>query len=179
MKGQLLVASSSLRELMGKHFDLTIPSIEDPFHFVSAEPKLLNTYDSLLRPLNLIVWAAVMTLLTCFSLMFYITYVTYSSKNCFDTLLKCKRGNALTFYLYTLCKVKDPASIPWFTTHFSTGTLLTFLYTVFCFIITAMYSCNLHAHLVAVEREKPIDTAQDVINNGQRPWILTEMGVFT
>ncbi len=37
---------------------------------------------------------------------------------------------------------------------------------------TMFYTSNLRAHLIASERERKIDTTQDVIDNGKTVWIF-------
>ncbi len=153
--------------------------LEYSFHFVSQEPKISNKYDHLLRPFNWPVWSAVVACLILFSTMFYLTYHTYSSEHLFGQKLHSNGFSYYTFPLYTLTKVKNPAPLPWFHPKKSTGRLLTFEYTVFCFLLVVMYLSNLQAHLVAVGYEKPVDTMQDVIDNKLTPWIMKEMGHFS
>ncbi len=173
------MGSGSLRERMGKHFDLMGAHAENSIHFLSRAPKVLDRYDNLMLPFTKIVWIMVVASLVCLSIVFGATYAAYSSHYMLGHSLHREGFSTSTFPVYTLCRIKDPASVPWFRHKLSTGRFLAFQYTVFCFMLSAMYSSNLKAQLVVVGYEKPIDTVQDVLDNGKTPWIMLELGYLS
>ncbi len=45
---------------------------------------------------------------------------------------------------------------------------------IYTFFIQASYDCNLRAYLMQVDKEKPIDTAKDIIDQGRKVYFLSQ-----
>ena len=78
------------------------------------------------------------------------------------------------YILFPLCRFTEPEPIPWFPT-WSTGRVLTFVWSMYTMVFIMAYSCNLRANLISKEFEKPIKTHQDVLDRGADIFIPKEV----
>ncbi len=157
-----------------RHFELLLPFIEAPFAFISRKPSVLERVDNIFRPFSIDIWIVVIATMLCFSVVFYVVHYLYSQK-LWKQKFHRNEDSSINFILYSFCKITEPDPVPWFTEKWSAGKLLSFQWSLFCLLIVAIYTCNLRAHFAAVDYEKPIDTAEDVIENGKRPWLISEL----
>ncbi len=151
------------------------PHIYRFYHFVSRTPKQVASYTSTAKPFFGLFWAMIALTLFCFHIIIYIAHSMYASS--FIALEKLHKGQSsfAKFGISVYFKVTEPEAIDMFSHKWSTGRLLSFLWTVFCFFVIAFYNSNLRAHLAAITYEAKIETTQDVVNKGERVWISTEM----
>ncbi len=158
-----------------KGMEIMSPHIEQNFYFISRMPRVLENSHGFLLPFSKLIWITIITSLLCLSIMFYFTYTLYSLPEFLYAGLHKKETSSLNFFLYTFCKIAEPDPLPWFTCKWSTGKLLTFMWSMYCLLIIFFYNCNLRAHLSAVDYEKTIDNANDVIQHGKTPWLISEL----
>ena len=59
------------------------------------------------------------------------------------------------------------------------GFKLTLLFGLFSTFMIFFYTCNLRVNLIAVEREKPLLTFRDILNEGQRFYLPTDILAFS
>ncbi len=158
-----------------KDMEVMFPHIEQNFYFISRQPRVLENTDGFLLPFSSLIWSIIIFSLLCLSVMFYITHSIYTFPELMYAGLHKKENNPTNFFLYTFCKITEPDPVPWSTERWSTGKFLAFVWSMYCLLIVSFYNCNLRAYLSAVDYEKPIDSTEDVVRNGQRPWLLTEL----
>ncbi len=158
-----------------KDMEILVPHMEQNFHFISRMPRVLEHVDSFLLPFSSQIWLIVMLSLLCLSIMFYATHSLYISSALIHAGLHKPETSSMNFLLFTFAKLTEPDPIPWFSQKWSTGKLVTFVWSLFSFLILSFYNCNLRAHLSAVSYEKPIDEAEDVILHGKKPWLMVEL----
>ncbi len=145
------------------------------FHFVSRKPREVSTYLSIVRPFLPPVWAGIAVTLFCLHIMFYISHLLYSSKHMAHEKLHVGKRSFVNFGVSVYFKVTEPEAMDMFSHKWSTGRLLSFLWAVFCFFVITFYNSNLRAHLAAITYQDPIETSQNVVDNGQKVWIMKEM----
>ncbi len=155
--------------------EVMFPHIEQSFHFISRMPRVLENFHGFLLPFSLLIWITIIISLLCLSIMFYITHSIYTFPEFIYAGLHKKESSPFNFFLFSFCKLTEPEPVPWFTTKWSTGKFLAFLWSLYCLLITSFYNCNLRAHLSAVDYEKPIDNAHDVVQHGKKPWLVKEL----
>ncbi len=155
--------------------EVMFPHSEGNYYYISRMPKILEDSYGFLLPFTTLIWIIIIVSLLCLSIMFYITYSIYSIPELLYAGLYKSEKSAFNFFLYTICKLTEPDPLPWFTSKWSTGKYLTFIWSMYCLLLTFFYNCNLRAHLSAVDYEKPLDNSYDVIQHGKRPWIMIEM----
>ncbi len=154
-------------------FDLMFPHYFSDMVFISRAPRPAEQYKSVYLPFDLVTWKLIYSHLLLISLAFLATHSVYSR-----SLKHARLHNAedakTNFFLFTVFRFTEPENIPWFTRKWSSGKFLVFLWTWFSLLIVSFYNCNLRAHLTAIKYEDSIDTLSDVLENGERPWILNE-----
>ncbi len=175
MDGKVLMVRGTFTSRHSRDMEMMLSHYEGNTHFISRMPKILESNFGFLLPFSLTIWITVIMTLLCLSLMFYITYCLYDIPELLYAGLHIKETSSFNFFLYTVSKLTEPDPLPWFTSKWSTGKYLTFLWSLFCLLITFFYNCNLRAHLSAVDYEKPVDNAHDVIQHGKRLWLVTEV----
>ncbi len=156
-------------------FELLYPHHFVKLKFISRVPRPLEKTDSLLRPFSLLIWLLLTISTLAFSVMFYAAHSTYSSCQIKKEELHREEDSSINFLLYTFSKVAEPDPVPWFTQKWSTGKFLAFLWSFYALMAVLFYTCNLRAHLAAVDYEQRLDSPKDVVNNGQRTWIFMEL----
>jgi hypothetical protein len=158
------------------HFDLSSLLTQQGYFYASRTPRPLKKLNSIILPFSSLIWILISVTLAAFGMAFMLAHKIYSS----DSLAGCqfhrRVRSRFNFVLFTFCKITEPDPIPWFTRKWSAGKMLTFLWSVFGLVVVLFYSSNLRAHLAAVGYEKRIDTAEDVLQNGKRPWLVRELG---
>ncbi len=60
--------------------------------------------------------------------------------------------------------------MPWFRS-WSAGRFLIFVWMVLSLFLIMFYTSNLRASLMIIDYEKPLDTLQDIVDNGKRVYI--------
>ncbi len=165
---------SQLAKRHHDHMEVLTPHEEQDVSFLSRTPRAVENIDVFLLPFSTLIWSTIMFSLFCLSVLFMIIHKTYTSQEFKHLGLHNRENSYMNFFLYTFCKLTEPDPVPWFTTKWSAGKFLTFMWSMYCLLIVSFYNCNLRAHLSAVNYEKPIETAEDVLLNGQRPWLLSE-----
>ncbi len=176
--GEALLATARHTVLFHQNFELLLPFHELQYVILSRKPRVIENYYSLLLPFPLNIWMLIITTLLIFVIIFYIIHAIYSRLLTSQKLHR-KEDSSINFPLFVLFKFGEPDPIPWFTIKWSVGKLVTLQWSIFCLLIVLVYSCNLRAHLAAVKYEKSIDTVQDIIDNGKRPWLMTELLAYS
>ncbi len=175
MERHVLMTRGTFTTRHYKDMEMMYSHYEGNFHFISRMPNVLERFYGFLLPFSLSIWVTTIFSLLCLSIMFYITYSAYTIPEMSHAGLHIKETSSLNFFLYTLSKLTEPDPLPWFTSQWSTGKLLTFIWSLYCLLMTSFYNCNLRAHLAAVDYEKPVDNANDVIQQGKTPWLVAEV----
>ncbi len=153
-----------------------MPHLYRQFYFITRAPIEVATYTSIVRPFTPLVWLFVAVALFFLLISTYVTYSMYSSNGyLFHERLHKPGGTLINFAIDLYFKMTEPEALDWFESRWSTGRWLSLLWAFLCFFIIAFYNTNLRAHLAAIGYEPAIETNQDVVNNGKRVWIMTEM----
>ncbi len=173
--GKVFMGHGRTSVVYNKHFDIMFPHHQVNFHFISRMPRVVESNYSLLLPFSSLIWGMLVLISFSFSTMFLVSHIVYSRGRSYTKHLYHKEKSISNFYLFTYCKIAEPDPLPWFTHHWSTGKSLTMLWAIYSLLVTSFYNCNLRAYLSALKYEKTLDTVQDVIDNGQTPWIMSEM----
>ncbi len=169
----MATASISLRN---NGFELMYPHHLSYTNFVSRSPRPSEKFYVQLLPFSNLIWGLTYLTLAVFSLCFMVTFRVYQKSHLRHENLHMSEDSNVVFLLYTMAKIAEPDPIPWFTRdRWSTGKLLTFPWSLFCLLIVMFYTSKLRAHMSAVEYDDRIDTLQDVLDNGGKPWIMLEM----
>ncbi len=175
MKGKILMARGRINMRHFKNMEISFPFMEQNFNFISRMPRVLENKDGLILPFSSSVWMIVICSLLCLSVMFYMTHSLYTSPDLIYVNLHKSEMSASNFFLFTFGKMTEPDPIPWFSQKWSTGKFLAFVWSLFSLLIVSFYNCNLRAHLSAVDYEKPVESADDVILHRKRPWLIAEL----
>ena len=141
--------------------------------YISKVPQPVKTYDFLISPLDPIVWLLSMLAVLALASIFHIAYHVYMSEHLLKLNLVKYERHALNFYIYSFTKLTEPDPLPWFDNHWSAGRFAYFLWTFLSLLMTMFYTSNLRAHLITVTYEKPIDTLNDIIQNGKTVYLYT------
>ena len=155
----------SLRTFM--MFDCDFPLSLDRVVGVSRAPRPKLSFGNIVKPFSLLIWLCIFGSLGVLCVVFVLIYKTYTS---ISKSFIAKEDTYVNFLLFTFCKISEPEPLPWFR-HGIAGQLSVFLWTLMSLFCIFFYVSNLRAVMVTVEYEKPIDTLQDVVDNGQRVWI--------
>ena len=102
-------------------------------------------------------------------------------KNCiFFQFLSTLTGPQVPIYdfvLLTFGALLEPDPINWFP-RWSSGKFMLLLWSFFSLFITMFYNCNLRANLIAVDYEKPVDSANDILDRGQTIYMPRDIPQF-
>ncbi len=138
--------------------------------FGSRLARPVKSYNNVLLPFSYELWLVILATSFNFAIVFYITHLTYESL--FPTQgLHRNEKSKINFLLFTLSKLTEPDPVPWFTTKWSTGRLVTVLWTVWGLFMVMCYNSNLRAHMTSPKYEKSLDTVQDVAENNKVSWL--------
>ncbi len=166
-------ASSALQH---RHFDMMLPHQHQNFYIISRQPRALENADAFLLPFSALIWNIISFSLICFGILFFTMHSIYISPiMCQNKFHRRKDESRVNFFIFTICKIAEPDPLPWFSAKWSAGKFLVFIWSMYSLLLVSFYNCNLRAHLSAIDHEKPIDTIQDVLDNGKRPWLMIEV----
>ncbi len=156
---------------MSPFFDFGSPMVFVELKFITRSPIPKTTYGNITKPFSLWVWLfSVLSVGAC-SVMLLITYKMYTSESFSHyKLVAYYEASNLNFFIYPFVKITEPDPLPWFST-WSTGKIVVFWWGVLALFLNMFYTSNLRAYLVTVDYEKPIDTLEDVVSNGQRVYM--------
>ena len=91
-----------------------------------------------------------------------------------DGLIECglvqRRVPVADFIIHPVAKITEPDPMPWFQ-GWSTGQFLVFTWSVLALFLTMFYTSNLRAHLVTIHYERPLESFQDIVDNGKKVYI--------
>ncbi len=109
---------------------------------------------------------------TALSLFFLCAYTLYSSEHFAHLKLTKFESSKSNFIIYPLAKITEPDPLPWFSTYkWSAGRIAVFLWMMFSLMMTMFYTSKLRAHLIVAIYEKPLDTLEDILENGKTVYI--------
>lgn len=129
----------------------------------------VKSYNNILLPFSFELWLVIIATAVVFSMIFYIIHLIYET-NFSTEMLHRAEGSKINFLLFTMSKLTEPDPLPWFTRKWSTGKIVTLLWTVWALIMVLCYNSNLRANLTSPQYEKSLDTIQDVKNNDGINW---------
>ncbi len=175
MEGKLFMVRGSQATRHHRFMEMMFPHAERNTHFVSRMPRVLERFHGFLLPFSLQIWVIIFMSLLCLSIMFYVTHSVYTGTKLTDAGLHKTERFSSNFLLYTFCKITEPDPLPWFTSSWSTGKLLTFIWSMYSLLVMSFYNCNLRAHLSAVDYQKPLDNADQVLQHAVKTWLVTEV----
>ncbi len=169
---------SSGRSLLrfNQFFDTMFPHHEVNFHIISRLPRVIESSNSVLLPFSTILWITIFTSLLALATTLLFTHRVYSTNEVYKAYkLHQEERSKINFFLFTICKITEPDALPWFTRNWSVGRIITGMWALFSLMLILFYNCNLRAYLSALKYEKQVDSIDDVLENGHRPWIMIEM----
>ncbi len=155
-----------------KHFSLSPSYQMVETKYMSRSPIPVDSYGSILKPFSREVWAATAVLMGVFATFFWTAHRCYTR----DALADHARGlvrqeaSPFNFFLYSFAKITEPDPLPWFK-RMSSGKFVVLLWRILALFLVMCYNSNLRTHMMTETYEKPIDTLQDVVDNGKKVYI--------
>ncbi len=169
-EGKVAMSSGNIKELLQRYFDLSPPLAWSEVIFLSRAPLPVTSLGNITDPFTVTVWLVVIITLFSLSLYLLLAHQVYVSENLRHENLAVQEEAKGNFFIFTFCKISEPEPLPWFR-KWSAGKMAVLIWMVFSLAMTMFYTSNLRAHLIAIKYEKPIDTLQDILDNGKRPWM--------
>ncbi len=150
--------------------ELSVATCSRSFYFVTTYPKIAPAYLTLVEPLSWKVWVALVATIICMAAAFYLQ--TRVMSWCVHVPKQEKDKFLLTITVIGgVINEAVPNELLSLKTWRSKQLLLVFWIPVACLIGMA-YQSNLLSSLVKVRKEKPIDTFQDILDNGMTMFIM-------
>ena len=140
--------------------------------FITSSPKQVQSYGNVSKPFSAHVWFALFGTMSLISMGLFASYRMYSNH---QPEFVRPESSLLNFFLFPFCKLTEPEPLPWFVRKGTSGHYQVFLWTILTWLLVMFYQCNLRAHLISKEYEKPISSLQDVLERSSKIWISNSM----
>ncbi len=170
MTGKADVTMGGIALFLNDNFDFGSPMIFVEMHYMSRSPVPVTSYGNITKPFSMGVWMLSILCIGALSAMFYVAYKAYRSEGLAGWRLARNEESRANFLIYPFAKITEPDPLPWFLT-WSTGTYLVFLWSLLSLFLNMFYTSNLRANMMTLDYERPIDTLEDIVANGQRVYI--------
>ncbi len=171
--GEADISIGGIVPIISHLFDFGTPTHLTKLRYISRLPRRVTSYayGILLDPLELPAWAMTLVTIMSLSAFLFTAHKVYTSDHLDHLKLAKPEGSTTNFIVYPMARITEPDPLPWFTSRWSAGRMVTLLWIAFSFLMNMFYACNLRAHLIVVTYEKPIDTLEDIVKNGQTVYI--------
>ena len=166
------MAHAGIAGVLGPFFDFGSVIEMSQARYISRLPqKVAFSYGFLLNPLDSTVW--ILTLITVLSLSFFFlcAYTLYTSEDLSHLKLAKLERSKTNFFIYPLSRITEPDSLPWFEAKWSAGKFAFLLWIILSLLMNMFYVSNLRVHLTVINYEKPIDSLEDILENGQTVYL--------
>ncbi len=166
-RGDIELGSGGHVYITNLMFDLSFPFLQSKVVGVSRAPGKIFSFGNITKPFPPVVWFLIIFLLMIMSMLFLAIYKAYHS---FAKQLILEEDAKENFFLFPFCKITEPEPLPWFRGGIA-GKFSVLLWSVASLLFLFFYVSNLRTVMVTIEYEAPIDTLEDVVQNGKRVWI--------
>ncbi len=133
------------------------------FKFMNMKPGPVTQLLTLTYPFDSQTWS--MSILSCIFAFFAIFLANFSLNSVVTAF------QAVSFSLSPVLREPMPANMDNIGHHWYTRVVLN-IWFLSGILLSYAYSCNLLANLVSVSTEKPVDTFQDILDNGHMLTVL-------
>ena len=141
--------------------DFTLPPYYMGFHYLALTPQPTNPYTNILKPFDIFGWTWILaSLVAVTAFVIFSAFINGGSREVrLNMGIKAYRGLTKQDYddLSTNSSLKSTASMLLALSFWSLSTV----------VLSASYCGNLNAYLVAIDYQRPIDTANDIIETGK------------
>ncbi len=152
-------------------FDLIVQLNTINYLYVSRLPQEVVSYGNITYPFKWLVWVAALVSFLLFATFFHLAHNVYVSKDVVQFKLVLFESSPFNFYLYTFSKLTEPDPIRWFP-KWSAGRMAILFLSVISAFLVMFYNSNLRAHMMIIEYEKPLQTLEDIAENGKAVYIF-------
>ena len=157
--------------------DFTHPLYGLETNFFSSHPRPIPRYQNLLKPFTILVWILIMATIVLVTFLFRILIGSLAPVRPPKSTLDTVYGHSWLFSWAAMMRQDNVEQISRHLVPFRSARTLVVFWFAFCFIISNAYICNLRAFLVAIDYEKAVDNAQDVLDQNRRFFVPSGTGI--